>query len=195
MHVSPILETPFKKSPVPVKPVTKIITVCFHVVTQPHVSWCLRSNEKLVAQDACLSSPVSFIQGHVHPLHDVGDGDGGGARDPCQAVHQHTPVGGFCFLCVSPIQKGWLSTTFLSSEILFPFTHTVSFSGQLKARLCTWCSFQYSFKEGGGDEFPTISTENYQSPNVGIRSHLSLTQVASCSVLPLHMFFHYVLLL
>lgn len=34
-----------------------------------------------------------LVQAHALPLHQVGQADGGGARDPRLAVHQHTPTG------------------------------------------------------------------------------------------------------
>lgn len=85
-------------------------------------------------------------------------------------------------LSLSQIHKGSLMTTLFGSEILFPFTHTMAFIWQLKAHLFTCFSFQYSFKEVGEDDFPTIYIQNKEGPHVLI-SNVSLTQVASYSVL------------
>ena len=132
-----------------------------------------------------LPSPVSFIQGHIHPLHDVGDGDGGGAGDPRQAVHEDTSIGGFCFLCRSQIQKRSLTTTLFSSETLFPFTHTMSFICRCKVKPLSWYlpifPFNTLLRRQGNTISPPFSQRTEKVPHVLI-SKLSLIQVASYSI-------------
>lgn len=70
----------------------------------------------------------------------------------CTRTH---PLEAFAF-SMSQIQKGSLMTTLFSSEILFPFTHTMACIWQLEVKPIYLPIFQYFFKEVGEDDFPTI---------------------------------------
>lgn len=50
-------------------------------------------------EGVAVSAPVGLVQRHVHPLHDVCNGDCGGTGDSSQAVHQDPGIRSLGFLC------------------------------------------------------------------------------------------------